>query len=131
MDAISKRNEMIEEFYHIFDQWLTLIEDGISIDSILEKHGYHKVAVWGMGTMAVHFLKALENSKVSVEYGVDQSAVEYYGSVKVVSKDQVCAHVDAIVYTNPDANLDEIQAVADRLECDVVSLADVIFDNMK
>lgn len=131
MDSVLKRYEMIEEFYHIFDQWLTLIEDGVGIDSILERRGYYKVAVWGMGTMAMHFFKALEHSKVSVEYAVDKSAKEYYTNVKVISEDEICRHVDAIVYTNPDENLEKIQVVADKLNCDVVSLADVIFDNMK
>jgi hypothetical protein len=131
MDPALKRYKMIEEFYHIFDQWLTLMEDGIGIDTILERKGYYKIAVWGMGTMAIHFLKALEHSKVSVEYAVDKSATEYYVNVKVISKDKVYDHVDAIVYTNPNENLEEIQDVADRLNCDVVSLADVIFDNMK
>lgn len=68
---------------------------------------------------------------MSVEYAVDKSATEYYVNVKVISKDKVYDHVDAIVYTNPNENLEEIQDVADRLNCDVVSLADVIFDNMK
>lgn len=131
MDPVLKRYKLIEQFYHIFDQWLTLMEDGISIASILERHGYYKVAVWGMGTMAMHFLKALEQSKVTVEYAVDKSAAEYYTGVKVISKDEVCVHVDAIIYTNPDENLEEIQVIADKLNCDVVSLADVIFDNMR
>ncbi len=131
MDSVLKRYRMIEEFYHIFDQWLTLMEDGIGIDSILERRGYHKVAIWGMGTMAIHFLKALEHGSVSVEYAVDKLPAEYYANVKIISAEEVSAHVDVIVYTNPDADLKEIQTAADRLNCDVVSLADVIFDNMK
>lgn len=131
MDSALKRYKMIEEFYHIFDQWLTLMEEGTGIDSILERRGYHKIAVWGMGTMAIHFLKALEHSSVSVEYAVDKCPTEYYTKVKVILVDEVYTHVDAIVYTNPDAELEEIRAAADRLNCDVVSLADVIFDNMK
>ncbi len=131
MERKLKRYKMIEEFYHIFDQWLTLIESGISIDAILERKGYHKVAVWGMGTMAIHFIKALEQSGVSVEYAVDKPGAEYYTSVKVISANEICLPVDVIVYTNPDENLEEVQGVADRLNCDVVSLADVIFDNMK
>ena len=105
MDSVLKRYRMIEEFYHIFDQWLTLMEDGIGIDSILERRGYHKVAIWGMGTMAIHFLKALEHGSVSVEYAVDKLPAEYYANVKIISAEEVSAHVDVIVYTNPDADL--------------------------
>lgn len=131
MDAAIKRLKMIEEFYHILDQWLTLDEEGISIESILEKKGYRRVAVYGMGTMAIHFIKALENSSVSVEYAIDKSFAEYYANVKIVAEDDVLGQIDVIVCTNPNENVEAVQKIADRLNCDVVSLADVIFDNMK
>lgn len=131
MDAAIKRLKMIEEFYHIFDQWLTLIEDGISISSILEKRGYQRVAIYGMGTMAMHFIKALENSSVSVGYAIDKSSADFYTNVKVVAEDDVLDQVDVIVYTNPNENIEIVQEIANRQKCDVVSLADVIFDNMK
>lgn len=131
MDEAVKRLKMIEEFYHVFDQWLTLIEDGISVDSILKKRGYNKVAIYGMGTMAMHFIKALENSSVSVEYAIDKSSSDFYTNVKVVAEDDVLDQVDVIVYTNPNENLENVQEIANRQKCDVVSLADVIFDNMK
>ena len=131
MDATVKRLKMIEEFYHIFDQWLTLVEDGISVASILERRGYQRVAVYGMGTMAIHFIKALENSSVSVEYVVDKSSADYYIKVKVVAEEAAIDHVDVIVYTNPNEDIEVVRRIADRQKCDVVSLADVIFDNMK
>ena len=131
MDEAIKRLKMIEEFYHIFDQWLTLIEDGISVDSILKKRGYNKVAIYGMGTMAMHFIKALENSSVSVEYAIDKSSADFYTNVKVVAEDDVLDQVDVIVYTNPNENIEIVQKIASRQKCDIVSLADVIFDNMK
>lgn len=131
MDAAIKRLKMIEEFYHIFDQWLTLIEDGISISSILEKRGYQRVAIYGMGTMAMHFIKALENSSVSVEYAIDKSSSDFYTNVKVVAEDDVLDQVDVIVYTNPNEKIEIVQEIANRQKCDAVSLADVIFDNMK
>ena len=131
MDEAIKRLKMIEEFYHIFDQWLTLIEDGISVDSILKKRGYNKVAIYGMGTMAMHFIKALENSSVSVEYAIDKSSADFYTNVKVVAEDDVLDQVDVIVYTNPNENIEIVQEIASRQKCDLVSLADVIFDNMK
>lgn len=131
MDEAIKRLKMIEEFYHIFDQWLTLIEDGISVDSILKKRGYNKVAIYGMGTMAMHFIKALENSSVSVEYAIDKSSADFYTNVKVVAEDDVLDQVDVIVYTNPNENIEIVQEIASRQKCDIVSLADVIFDNMK
>lgn len=128
--ASTKRLKMIEEFYHIFDQWLTLMENGISIDSILIKHGYHKIAIYGMGTMAVHFMKTLENSNVTVEYVIDKET-EYYTDIKIVAEDDASDPVDVIVYTNPNEEPGNLQEIADKLKCDVVSLAEVIFDNMK
>lgn len=124
------RLKMIEEFYHMLDQWLTLIEEGVTIDTILIKHGYHKIAVYGMGTMALHFIKALKNSNVSVEYVIDR-VTEYYTDTKIVTDDDANVPVDVIVYTNPKENLQNVKIIADRLQCDVISLADVIFDNIR
>lgn len=130
-DATVKRFKMIEEFYHIFDQWLTLNEEGISIESILKRRGYQRVAIYGMGTMALHFMKALENSSVSIEYVIDKSSTEYYTNIKVVKECDAVGKVDVIVYTNPNENLEAVRLIADSQKCDMVSLADVIFDNMK
>lgn len=128
--ASLSRVKMIEEFYHILDQWLTLTEKGIRIDSILLKHGYHKIAVYGMGTMALHFIKALENSNVTIEYIIDP-VTNYYTNIKIVADTTASDPVDAIIYTNPNENIENLQEISNRLKCDVVSLADVIFDNMK
>lgn len=131
MDFAEKRQNMIEEFYHILDQWLTLTEDGITVDSILKKKGYYKVAIYGMGTMAMHLIKALENSSVSIEYAMDKIPADYYTNVRVISGDEASSYVDVIVYTDPNEDLELIQKIANRLNCDVVSLAEVIFDDMK
>lgn len=130
MDAVNKRQKMIEEFYHIFDQWLTLYEEGVGVDSILIGYKYYNVAIYGMGTMAMHLIAALKESQVSIKYIIDKNSADFYTDVKVVSLEEVKEPVDVIICTCIDENYETIKQLSERLNCSVVSLADIVFENI-
>ncbi len=130
MDAVNKRQKMIEEFYHIFDQWLTLYEEGVGVDSILIGYKYYNVAIYGMGTMAMHLIAALKESQVSIKYIIDKNSADFYTDVKVVSLEEVKEPVDVIICTCIDENYETIKQLSERLNCSVVSLADIVFENL-
>lgn len=130
MDAVNKRQKMIEEFYHIFDQWLTLYEERVGVDSILIGYKYYNVAIYGMGTMAMHLIAALKESQVSIKYIIDKNSADFYTDVKVVSLEEVKEPVDVIICTCIDENYETIKQLSERLNCSVVSLADIVFENL-
>lgn len=127
---MENRLKMFEEFYHIFDQWITLYENGVGIDSIFKKNGFQKVAIYGMGTMAMHLIKALENSNVQVVCAIDKYKAVFYPDVQVVTLEDVKDIPDVVIYTNPNEDLSVIEKISKRLGCSVFSLADIIFDNI-
>lgn len=124
------RLRMFEEFYHIFDQWITLYENGIGIDSIFRKHGLHKVAIYGMGTMAIHMIRELENTDVCVVCIIDKNRADYFPNIHTQTLDEVTIIPDVVIYTNPNETMEMINCLSEKLQCKVMSLSDIIFDNL-
>lgn len=126
----TKRDEMIEEFYYVLDQWLTMLENGKSVGAIVQETGCKNIAIYGMGAMARHLLYALKNTTVKVVCVLDNVAREYYGNIRTQTVSECNETVDLVIYTNPKEDAQVLQKIVQKYECPVVSLVDVVFDNI-
>lgn len=124
------QGNMISEFYHIMDQWLTLYEEGRNISDILKEENYYKIAVYGMGVMGVHLIDSLKNSGVEVIYILDEKSVEYCNGIVTKTLEDDLDVVDVVIYTNPCEKRDVIKKIKNKFSCKVISLADVVFSNL-
>ena len=125
-----EQSNMICEFYHIMDQWLTLYEEGRSISDILKEENCYRIAVYGMGVMGMHLIDSLKNSGVKVIYVLDEKSVEYCNGIVTKTLEDDLDVVDVVIYTNPCEKMDVIKKIKDKFSCKVISLADVVFSNL-
>lgn len=127
-----KRLKMFEEFFHIFDQWMTLHEDGVTLAMILEKKGYKKIALYGMGTMALHVIQDLKNSSVKVLYIIEKEKESYYTDIEIKTlKDDNLPKVDMIIYTLELKNKTVLDALHEQTGAKICGLGEVVFDNIE
>ena len=118
-----------QNFFQILDEWMTLRENGNDIDCILYDAGYKRIAIYGMGRLCRHICNSLANSKVEVAYIIDEKSLELYGNFHVVDLNHDFEEVDAVICTD-DVNIDIRNILMTRLSCKIISLADVVFDNV-
>lgn len=125
----NKRLEMFTEFYRVLDQWMTLKEQHKDVDEILAKNGYHKIAVYGMGSMALHLIEALRGSDITLEYAIDKNP-DFYTDVCIKTPDEELDKVDVVIYTNKFEDKRVIEELKQKAGCPLVSLSDLVFDNI-
>lgn len=126
----NERVDKIKTFYHIMDQWLTLYEERRTIGDILIANGYLTIAIYGMGTMGVHLIESLKKSKVKIKYVIDSSVAVYCNGVTTKTLEDCMDVVDAVIYTNPNEKVEVIKEINEKFSCKVISLEDVVFDNL-
>ena len=126
--AEKKRVGLIREYYDILNEWMHLIEENQNIGRILTKIGVKQIAIYGMGSMAIHIINMLKNSDIEVVCVMDSEPLVYY-DVKTSTIDNEPLEVDLIIYTNPNED-DEVLEKLKKIS-KVMYIGDVIFDNIK
>ena len=114
------------ELFMMMNQWVNAKQDGKSIAEYLEYHGYKKIAIYGMSYVGRTLLKELEDSSVSVLYGIDRNAEGMPMDIEVVLPNTSLKEVDAVIVTAV-AYFDEIEEVlSKKMECPIICLDEII-----
>lgn len=123
--------EKIYDFYRTLNQWLTLIENGDNIGSIINSIGnIHNIAIYGMGDMARHIINALKETDIRVVCILDKKSYECYDGLKIETIDACDKNMDLVIYTDSTLTKQVIEDLSVKFKCPVVSLADLVFDNL-
>lgn len=122
VDEINK----FREFYGILNYWLTLKEEGKSLESFFIRHNYKVVAIYGMKDLGIHLLEELRNSSINVSYGIDKNADCTYTDIDVYSDADNLPKADVIVVTAVHY-FDEIKEELEKhVDIPIISLADIL-----
>lgn len=126
---ISDNNKYIKfkQYYNILNQWIWLKHNNISIESIFLKAGYKSVAIYGMGEIGWRLFEELENTDVSVLYGIDNSLSESDNELIIVTPEDNLQQVDAIIVSSVFA-FEEIREKLNMVtDIPIISLEDLLF----
>lgn len=120
------------ELFHVYDKWIQLLEEGVKISDILCERGLKNVAIWGMGSTAIHLCKQLCQSNVCVKFVVDESGDDFYVDVPIVSAiDADFYGIDIIIYTNPQENGELFEKIKNNYSCKIISISDLIYEDIE
>lgn len=115
------------EFYHIFNYWLTLKQEGVFLADYFRKNGYQTVAIYGMKELGERLYEELAGSGIEVKYIIDKNVDGIYSEVDVVTPDEELEEVDVIVVTAPHY-FDEIEEMlSQKVDYPVISIEDVVY----
>ncbi len=130
--GIDDRNIMqkkkFESFYNLTERWLTVYEEGKSLESILGERNIKTVAVYGLGKLGKHVVTQLKGSKVKVVYAIDRVVKGYWQDVEVMPLRGNIPNVDAIIITA----INDVDAIERNLKkhtkCIVLSLEEILYE---
>lgn len=115
-------------YYNMLNQWLTLKQEGKSLEDYFIKNDYNTVAIYGMGEMGNRLYEELKDSSVMVKYAVDQNAATAYSRLTVYAPEEKLPEADVIVITATFA-FDEIsERLSQSVNMPVISLDEVVFE---
>lgn len=117
-----------QELFLMMNQWVKVKQEGGSPAAYLEKKGYKKIAIYGMGHAGETLLDELRDTGVAVAYAIDRNADRIYTNVDVVSMESGLAPVDAVVVTAVASYGEIEEALGVKLDCPVLSLEDILYD---
>ena len=113
--------------YLMMDQWVAVKQEGKNLSSYFEGKGYNKIAIYGMSFAGERLVRELKNTKVIIEYGIDQNAVKLNADINIYTPEEDLQEVDAVVVT-PIFFFDEIEEkLAKKFKCPIISLEEVLF----
>ncbi len=125
------RAEMIEEFYKVLDQWITIYEDNNdSIMQILSQGNVKKIAIYGMGEMANHLLAYLRKQNIEVKYVIDEKEWQYSNGIVTCGIECEFEYVDIVIYTNYYEDEEKLEVLKAKFNVPIIYLGDIVFGNI-
>lgn len=115
-----------KSYWYILDKWLTLLENGGSLEDNLLKRGYHTIALYGLGMLGLHVVKELEGSKISIKYGVDQRGRDIRQTFPILKKEDSFPEVDAIIVSTTYDFGEIYHVLKEKVSCSIISLEEII-----
>lgn len=125
-----KKYKKYEIFYNLMDQWKVLEEDGISLEFLLLKQGYRKIAIYGMAKMGMHVYRELKNSSIEVVYGIDRSINGIYEDIEIKNPNGELEETDAVLVTAIMDYENIKQDLQGKIKCPIVSLEEILYEGM-
>lgn len=114
-------------YYNLYDKWISLREEGLSLGNYLVENQVFNIAIYGMGMLGNHFVKDLRNSgRITIAYGIDRSVENTEENIRMYKPEECLPPVDLIVVT-AIFSFDEVAEMLRRKTgCPVVSLEEII-----
>lgn len=119
------KNKMLK-YYATFNSWLELKQNNKNLSDYFEKMGYKTIAIYGMKEVGERLYCELRDSDIDVKYAIDQNADSIFSDLNVYSLDDSLPEVDAIIVTPVYYYNSILSKLADKVNCPVISLDDVI-----
>ena len=128
LEVKTEQAEKYNELFQLLNQWVNVRQKGHTLIEYFEKKGYKNIAIYGMNFAGETLLKELEGSSVCVKYGIDKDAIHIMIACRMVTPDDVCEEVDAIIVT-PIYYFAEIADLLEKkVSCPIISLEEVIYE---
>ncbi|WP_026670913.1 hypothetical protein [Butyrivibrio sp. AE3006] len=128
IDKAVDMNRKFYEFYKILLRWLKVHQDGRSVTSYLKKHGYKRIAIYGMKELGVALLDELKDSEIEVAYTIDRDADNIYVAADVYKPDEKLEPVDAVVVTAVHFYYEIKNDMSKKLDCPILSLEEIVWE---
>lgn len=88
-----------ESYWRTFHKWLQLKEEHKELSDFLIREGYKNIAIYGMGMMARHLQKELEDTEINIIYGIDKKAYILKADIPLFLPEDTLPEIDAIIVT--------------------------------
>lgn len=128
IESLENQSEKHLRLFLMMNRWVELKQHNKSLSSYFIKHGFKRIAIYGMSYAGERLAEELEHSSVEVKYGIDKNSQNIASTIDVYGLEDRFDGIDAIIVTSV-SYFDEIKSeLKMRTDCPIVSLEDVIFE---
>ncbi|MBD5492109.1 MAG: glycosyltransferase [Lachnospiraceae bacterium] len=113
--------------YEFMNRWLMLKQQGISLSLFFAHKKIKTIAIYGVHNMGQRLYDELQNSGITVKYGIDRSPQKAKWGVPVLHPDEALEMVDAVVITPIFDFLEIRDSLSVTLSCPMFSIEEVLF----
>lgn len=124
---ISNKKNKFKEYYNILNQWISIKNEGKSISDYFKQKDINKIAIYGMGELGNNLLKELDNTGITVCYGIDQNSAYTYSKLILKNVNDDLPEVDAIVVTPIFAYKEIYDKLSVKVDYPIISIEDIIY----
>lgn len=93
-----KKIEIDNILIDILDRWMTLREQGSSLEEYLKQNNYKKAAIYGLGLIGNHLYEELVNSEIEI-IGIDKADIYNNFKMPIYKPDDSFGDADIIIVT--------------------------------
>lgn len=120
--------ERYRSYWTIMDKWLSIKEENKGLDLYFQKNNMQNIAIYGMGMLAKHFIKELENTQINIVFGIDRFIDKKSDNIPVYSIEDELPKADTIIVTETydfdniynklsDKGIDKIISLDEVIDC--------------
>lgn len=123
--GLKKRINKYDRYIKIYKNWSNIID---RTKQLVEKKGYSKVAVYGMGVVGRKFVEDMGKNGINVRFFIDNKSNAYqYSPIKVYSPlDKEISDADVIL-VSATFDFEKIRdSLKDNVYCDIISIEDLV-----
>lgn len=120
--------EMYMKYYRLLEVWMQNLENGKKMEYYFQYNNYNQIALYGMGKMANHVIKELENSNIQIAYSIDRNP-SISADIPILSIDEkIFPAVDAIIVT-PIYDFPDIERkLSQIIDIPIIPLDEVVME---
>lgn len=122
---LNRKADKFEQYLNLLDDWMSLREKNIKIDTYFAGQNINRIAVYGYGIFARHLIYELKDSNIKIECIIDKQRDKLKVDIPVVLPDEFNYEVDAIVVTS-FYFMEEIMGDMNSYKGDILSIDKII-----
>lgn len=128
IERIQMLSDKHNALFMLMNQWVRVKQEGKGVADYLNRKGYKKVAIYGMGYAGETLIRELHGSDIEIGYGIDREADNIYAEFKVVKPDEELGKVDAVIVTSITFFREIEGELCAKIDCPIVSLEDILYE---
>lgn len=128
LQALKDANQKLSDNNLLLHHWLQAKNEGQSIEEYFLSSGYRRIAIYGMGDLANRLVEELADSKIQIDYGIDQDVSCAIARVKTIySPQEELPDTDAVIVTPYDAFESIRVCLEEKVKCPILSIEEVVW----
>lgn len=122
-----KKVDKFNGYYNLLNRWLSLKQEGKSIDKYFIDNKIKKIAIYGMGEIGARLYYELKDSDIELSYAIDSNSLAAYSELEVYNLEDKLPDTELIVVT-AIFDFDEIESkLSEITNIKIVSLEDIVY----
>ncbi len=115
-----------KSYWRFYDKWITAFEHGKYVSEYLLKQGYMHVAIYGLGMVGRHLVEQLNNSDVTIDFGIDVRGDDERRIFDVYTPEDDLPETQIIIVAVTYGFSEIYTNLRNKVACEVISLDEII-----